>query len=127
MHFRRAFSGSPWEKKVAYCRAIKVGRHIYVSGTTSIKDGKVHAANDGYEQAKRCFEIIRESLQEFGTDVHCIVRTRMFVTDINRWEEFSKAHYAVFKDNPPVTTMVEVKSLIDPDMLIEIEAEAFVE
>ncbi|WP_372367959.1 RidA family protein [Candidatus Uabimicrobium sp. HlEnr_7] len=127
MHLKRVFSGSPWEEKVAYCRAIKVGNNIYVSGTSSIKDGKVYAANDGYEQTKRCFEIIRESLQEFGADVHCIVRTRMFVTDISRWEEFSRAHFAVFKDNPPVTTMVEVKALIDPEMLIEIEAEAIVE
>ena len=127
MHFKRVFSNNPWEEKVAYCRAIKVGKHIYVSGTTSIKDGKVYAPDDGYEQTKRCFEIIRESLHEFGTDVHCIIRTRMFVTDIKRWEEYSRAHHAVFKDNPPVTTMVEVQSLIDPQMLIEIEVEAVVE
>jgi isochorismate pyruvate lyase len=86
--------------------------------------GGAHAPGDGYEQAKRCFEIIAHALADLGADFSCVVRTRMFVTDISRWEEFGRAHGEAFADNPPATSMVEVRALIDPEMLIEVEADA---
>jgi len=82
------------------------------------------APSDAYAQAKRCFEIIRKALQDLGANTSHVVRTRMFVTDISRWAEFGQAHQEFFGENPPATTMVEVKSLIDPAMLIEVEADA---
>jgi len=122
--FERHFSGAPWESKVGYCRALKAGDRIFVTGTTSIRDGVVHAPEDGYAQACRCFEIIGEALAALGADLSHVTRTRMFVTDISRWEEFGRAHGEFFADHPPTTTMVEVNRLIDPEMLIEIEADA---
>lgn len=124
----RAFSGAPWEKQVGYCRAIRSGNQIFVAGTVSMtKAGEVFAPGDGYAQAKRCFEIIDQSLQELGADLTCVVRTRMFVTSIDRWAEFGQAHREVFAGHPPATTIVEVQHLIDPALLIEIEADAIVQ
>jgi enamine deaminase RidA (YjgF/YER057c/UK114 family) len=126
--FRRAFSAAPWEKTVGYCRAVRAGAHIYVTGSAPVaKAGGVHAPGDGYEQAKRCIEVMEAALKELGADLSCVVRTRMFVTDISRWEEFGRAHREAFSAFPPATTMVEVKALIDPGFLIEIEADAVVE
>ena len=125
--FRRVFSGAPWEERVGYCRAVRAGDHIYVTGTASVgADGGVHAPDDGYEQARRCFEIIAEALAALGASVSDVVRTRMYVTDIEQWEAFGRAHAEVFEGHPPATTMVEVSRLIDPAMLIEIEADAVV-
>ncbi len=125
MQFQRAFSGAPWEKQIGYCRALRAGNHIYVTGTAPVADdGGVFAPGDAYAQAQRCLEIIRGALAELGADCAHVVRTRMFVTDISRWEEYGRAHREVFADHPPATTMVEVKSLIDPQMLIEIEVDA---
>jgi enamine deaminase RidA (YjgF/YER057c/UK114 family) len=128
MEFRRTFSKAPWESQVGYCRAIRAGDHIYVTGTASVADGGggVHAPGDAYAQAKRCFEIIDHALRDLGADLSRVVRTRMFVTDISRWAEFGRAHREAFAAHPPATTMVEVKSLIDAAMLIEIEADAVV-
>lgn len=127
MERQRAYSGSPWEEKVGYCRAIRVGSHVFVTGTTGIgPDGKVVSA-DAYEQAKRCFEIIRNVLAELGAQMSDVVRTRMFVTDISRWQEYGRAHHEVFADHHPATTMVEVRALIDPAMLVEIEADVLIE
>ncbi len=86
----------------------------------------MYAVGDGYQQAVRCFDIIREALAAQGAELQHVVRTRMFVTDIDRWEEFGQAHREAFGERPPTTTMVEVSRLIDPDMLIEIEADAIV-
>jgi len=123
--FQRAYSGAPWEEKVGYCRAIRAGDFIYVTGTAPVDEqGGCFAPGKAYEQAKRCLEIIQTALQGLGADLNCVVRTRMFVTDISQWEFYGKAHAEFFAQNPPATTMVEVKSLIDPDMLIEIEADA---
>jgi enamine deaminase RidA (YjgF/YER057c/UK114 family) len=123
--FERAFSGSPWESKVGYCRAVRAGDHIYVSGTAPVaSDGSVFAKGDAYQQARRCFEIIDENLKKLGSDMRHIVRTRMFVTDITQWAEYGKAHFEFFSEHPPATTMIEISKLIDPDMLIEIEADA---
>ena len=125
MSFQRTFSGAPWESQVRYCRALRAGDHIYVTGTAPVTDdGAVFAPNDGYAQARRCLEIISRALSELGADLSCVVRTRMFVTDISRWEEYGRAHREDFAEHPPATTLVEVKALIDPAMLIEIEAEA---
>ncbi|NIR42785.1 MAG: RidA family protein [Gemmatimonadetes bacterium] len=125
MEFRRAFSGAPWESRVGYCRAVRAGPHIYVTGTAAAADdGGVHAPGDGYAQAKRCFQIIERALGELGAELADVVRTRMFVTDIGRWEEFGRAHREFFGDHPPATSMVEIQRLIDPAMLIEIEADA---
>lgn len=121
---QRVNSGAPWEKQVGYCRAIRVGDQIHISGTAPVDDQGNVVATDGYAQAKQCLKIIQTALQELGTDCHAIVRTRMFVTDISRWQEFSKAHHEFFEAHPPTTTMVQVSALIDPAMLIEIEAEA---
>lgn len=123
--FQRTFSGAPWEARVGYCRALRAGDLIFVTGTASVsEDGSVFAPGDGYAQAKRCFEIIAKALAGLGADLSCIVRTRMFVTDISRWEEYGRAHQEAFADHPPATSMVEVKSLIDSNMLIEVEADA---
>ena len=125
--FRRVYSGAPWEGKVGYCRAVRAGDHIYVTGTAPVDaGGRVHAPGDAYAQAKRCFEIIHTALRELGADCTNVVRTRMFVTDISRWEQFGRAHQEFFGRHPPATSMVEVRSLIDPDMLIEVEADAVV-
>lgn len=125
MKFDRTFSGAPWEPKIGYCRAIRAGDHIYVTGTAPVDDeGKAFAPGDPYSQAKRCFTIIKKALQDLGADLGCVVRTRMFVTNISRWAEFGRAHQEFFGEHPPATTMVEVRSLIDPVMLIEVEADA---
>jgi enamine deaminase RidA (YjgF/YER057c/UK114 family) len=125
MQTLRTFTGARWETEVGYCRAIRAGDHIYVTGTAPIDDqGKTFAPGDGYAQARRCLEIIEKALTELGATMSNVVRTRMFVTDISRWADFGRAHREFFADHPPATTMVEVKSLIDPEMLIEIEVDA---
>jgi enamine deaminase RidA (YjgF/YER057c/UK114 family) len=125
MSFKRTFSGAPWEAKVGYCRALRAGSHIYVTGTAAVaENGECFAPGDAYAQARRCFEIIQGALQNLGADLKDVVRTRMFVTDISRWQEYGRAHGEIFAGHPPATTMVEVKALIDPQMLIEIEADA---
>jgi isochorismate pyruvate lyase len=98
---------------------------VAVSGTAPVgADGSVVAPGDGYAQALRCLEIVRKALEELGGGLSDVVRTRMFVTDIARWEEFGRAHREVFAAHPPATAMVQVSALIDPAMLIEIEADA---
>jgi isochorismate pyruvate lyase len=123
--FERTFSGAPWETIVGYSRAVRAGDHVYVTGTTAIgDDGRPFAPGDGYAQACRCFDLIDRALRELGGDLSAVVRTRMFVTDISRWEEFGRAHRERFGEHPPATTMVEVGALIAPELLIEIEADA---
>ena len=125
MSFTRVFSGAPWETKVGYCRAVRAGNHIYVSGTAPVdEEGGVFAPGDAYAQAKRCLEIVDRALAELGMGRDAVVRTRMFVTDISRWEEYGRAHGEFFSEHPPTTSMVEVRSLIHEDMLIEIEVDA---
>ena len=104
MELRRTFSGAPWESRVGYSRAIRAGQHIYVTGTAPVAEGGgVHAPGDAYEQARRCFEIIARAIAELGGELSCVVRTRMFVTDIGRWEEFGRAHAEFFADHPPLS------------------------
>ena len=125
MRFERVFTGTKWEQVVGYCRAIRAGDHIYVTGTAPVaEDGGVYAPGDGHAQARRCLEIIEHALKRLGAGAADVVRTRMFVTDISHWREYGRAHAEFFKDHRPATTMVEVKALIDPAMLIEIEVDA---
>jgi len=128
MAFERVFSGAKWEEHVGYCRALRSGAHVFVTGTAPVNpDGTVHAPGDGYRQAKRCLRILTDALAELGAGPGDVTRTRMFVTDIERWEDFGRAHREVFGNAPPTTTMVEVRRLIHPDMMIEIEADAMVD
>jgi enamine deaminase RidA (YjgF/YER057c/UK114 family) len=102
-----------------------LGNVLYVSGTAPVaEDGSVFAPGDAYAQAKRCFQIIQKALQNLNADLNHVTRTRMYVTDISLWAEFGKAHQDFFAQNPPASTMVEVKSLIDSAMLIEVEVDA---
>ncbi|MBP1961353.1 RidA family protein [Paenibacillus aceris] len=123
----RVFTGSPWEPTVGYCRAIRVGNRIEVAGTTAMKDGMVVGAGNAYEQARFVLETIEKALLELGATMSDVIRTRMFVTDISLWEQFGRAHGEYFRDVQPVATMVEVKALIDPALMIEIEVEAFLD
>ena len=129
MEFQRAFSKAIWESKVGYCRALRAGQHLYVTGTAPVDESGegVHAPGDAYAQARRCLELIERALKELGAERSHVVRTRMYVTDISRWAEYGRAHAEFFSGHPPTTAMVEVKSLIDKAMLIEIEADAVVE
>lgn len=127
MEFQRTFTDAPWEAKVGYCRALRAGNLAFVTGTAPVaEDGSTVAPGDAYRQTRRCLEIVEASLDRLGVRLADVVRTRMFVTDISRWEEYGRAHAEVFGATPPCTTMVEVQSLIAPDMLIEIEADAVV-
>ena len=124
---QRVQSGAPWETQVGYCRAIRAGAHIYVTGTVPLEpDGSPHAPDDAYRQAKRSLQIIESALTELGATRADVVRTRMFVTDIARWADFGRAHAEFFGEHRPATTMVEVRRLISDDFLIEIEADAVV-
>ena len=120
----RLGSGSPWEGVVGYSRVVVRGDAAWVSGTTSMADGAVVHKGDAAAQTRQALAIIRESLERAGFTLADVVRTRMFVTDISRWEEVGRAHGEVFGDVRPATTMVQVVALIDPDMLVEIEADA---
>lgn len=124
MNRTRVFTGSPWEPVVGYCRAIRVGNRIEVAGTTAMRDGEVVGVGKPYEQARFVLQTIEQALQELGAQMSDVIRTRMYVTDISLWQEFGKAHGEFFRDVQPVATMVEVKALIDPLLLIEIEVEA---
>lgn len=123
----RHFTETAWESSVGYCRGLRAGNQIFISGTAPVDDqGNTFAPGDAYAQAKRCFQIIQKTLQAMGADLSNIVRTRMYVTDISRWQEYGQAHQELMGAYPPATAMVEVKGLINPDMLIEIEVDALV-
>ena len=119
-------SGSKWEDIIGYSRAVKVGNVIEVTGTVaSGEDGKV-VGDDAYAQTKYIYQKIEAVLKRGGAGMKDVVRVRMFVTDISRWQEYGRAHSEFFKDIKPCNTMVEVKALIEPEYLIEIEATAII-
>ena len=123
----RVQSAAPWESEVGYSRAVRTGRFIAVTGTAAIgADGKLVGVGNAYLQTCRCIEVIRQAIEQAGGSLDDVVRTRMFVTDIERWPEIGRAHKEAFGNIMPATTMVEVSRLIDPEMLVEIEADAII-
>lgn len=128
MQREQVTSDTPWEEAVGYSRAVKIGDRVLVSGTTaSGPDGEVLAPEDPYRQAIAAMDKVVTALEQAGASAADVVRTRMYVTDIEDWEAIGRAHADIFGEAAPATTMVEVARLVDERMLIEIEAEAIVE
>ncbi|MGA7861966.1 MAG: RidA family protein [Thermoplasmata archaeon] len=122
---QRISSGGPWEQVVGYSRAIRVGRRVYVAGTTAIgPDGKLVGAGDPAAQTRQAFAVIEKALHAAGARLSDVVRTRFFVTDISRWEEYTRVHRELFRSTRPAATMVEVTRLLEPGMMVEVEVDA---
>lgn len=128
MNRRQVSSGTEWESRYGYSRAVRAGDAVHVSGTTAVDDdGEVVAPGDPYEQTKHALSIVADALQQTGASIDDVVRTRMFVTDIDDQDAVGRAHGEVFGDVRPAATMVEIEALVDPELLVEIEAEARIE
>jgi enamine deaminase RidA (YjgF/YER057c/UK114 family) len=121
---RLVFSGSPYEPTIGYCRAVRDGRHVFVSGTCAVMPDGAEPPGDAYSQAVRCFEIISAALAEQGAAPEHVVRTRMYLRNAEDWQEVGRAHAEVFGDVAPASTMVLISGFVDPSFLVEIEADA---
>jgi enamine deaminase RidA (YjgF/YER057c/UK114 family) len=121
----RVSSGTPWEPVVGYSRAVRAGDTVYVSGCTATVEGEVVAVGDAYEQTRLALQVVVDALARLGAEPRHVVRTRMYVTDISRWEEIGRAHGELFGAIRPATSLVEVSRLIDARMLVEVEAVAW--
>lgn len=119
-------SGAPWESKVGYCRAVRKGPFIEVAGTTAMKEGKLVGVGDPYLQMTTIIEIMKKAIEELGGKLEDVVRTRIFVTNIEDFERIGQAHGVYFSDIKPASTLVEVSALVDPDMLVEVEMTAII-
>ncbi len=122
---RRVSSGAPWESVVGYSRAVAAGDHIWVTGCTSIVDGDVVNVGDPFAQTQQAIRNVAWALGQLDSSLEDVVRTRIFVTDISRWEEYGRAHGEAFGEIMPATSMVQVSALIDPRMMVEVEAVAY--
>jgi enamine deaminase RidA (YjgF/YER057c/UK114 family) len=122
---RKISTGSPWEPVVGYSRAVAAGDFVFVSGCTSVAEGEFVHEGDAGAQTTQAIANVAQALERLGVGLADVVRTRMFVTDISRWEEYGLAHGAVFGQVMPATSMVEVAKLVDPRMLVEVEAVAY--
>lgn len=126
MERKNIYSGSVWEKEVAYCRAKKVGNLVFVSGTTSVNEKGEIVGADVYEQSKFIFEKMEKALKQCGSSLKDVVRTRTFITDITKFDQFAKAHKEFFSGIDPVATCVETPRLVNEKLLIEIEIDAVI-
>jgi enamine deaminase RidA (YjgF/YER057c/UK114 family) len=122
---RKVSSGTDWEPIAGYSRAVAAGDYIFVSGCTAVDGNKVIHEGDAYAQTAQAISNVRAALHQLGADLSDVVRTRMFVTDISRWEEYGRAHGAAFGATMPAASMLGVAALIDPRMLVEVEAVAY--
>lgn len=120
-------TGAKWEDIVGYSRAVRIGKTIEVAGTTAVADGQIVGKGSAFEQAKFILSKIEDVLDELGSSIEDVTRTRIYVTNIQDWQEIAKAHHMFFAETKPASTMVEVSALVDPEMLVEIEVTAVVD
>jgi enamine deaminase RidA (YjgF/YER057c/UK114 family) len=125
MNAQKISTGTRWEGVVGYSRAVAAGDYVFVSGCTSVEDGEFLHEGDAYHQTAQAIANVASALGRLGLGVSDVVRTRIFVTDISRWEEYGRAHGEAFGEALPASTMVEVSRLVDPRMLVEVEATAY--
>jgi enamine deaminase RidA (YjgF/YER057c/UK114 family) len=123
--FERHYSGAPWEREYGYCRAIRVGQVVHLAGTTAMHAGEVWAPGDALAQARYCLKLAQAALAEFQLPLSAVYRVRWYLTNIADQTAVGQAHREAFAKTPPVATMLEVKALVRPDLLVEVELEAY--